>query len=171
MNSTVRTMAHAALMTALLCLISPIALPVGPVAMTLQTFAVALAGYTLAPRAAMMSAGAYLLLGACGLPVFSGFTGGFGVLAGPTGGFLLAFVPMAGLCSLSRKKSSFFQFAAGLLALILVDLTGAAWLSRTSGLRFFQALITGAVPFLWKDALSIAGAIAVRRLLIRRRLL
>ena len=104
MKSSVRSMALAAMMTALLSLAAQIAVPVGMTKMTMQTFAAALAGFLLGRRTALMAVGAYLLLGACGLPVFSGFTGGIGVIMGPTGGFLIGFLPMAALCAGDRKS-------------------------------------------------------------------
>lgn len=158
MRSSVRMMARASLMTALICLISPVAVPVGMANLTLQTLIVALAGYLLKPGAAVLSVAAYLLLGACGLPVFSGFTGGFGMLLGPTGGFLLSFPVMAWLCARFSGGSRVKRIFAGLTGLLMVYLFGAAGLAWAAGMSYPQALAAGALPFVWKDVLSIVGA-------------
>ena len=95
MRGNIRPLVCAALCTALLCVISPIAIPMpSGMPFTLQTFAVALTGYFLKPRHAVLSVTAYLLLGLSGLPIFSAFRGGISVLIGPTGGFLLGFLPL-----------------------------------------------------------------------------
>lgn len=68
-------------------------IPVGGfgVPITLQTFAVMLTGLILGARLGFLSVGLYVVVGLVGLPVFSGFNASFGVLAGPSGGYLLAF--------------------------------------------------------------------------------
>lgn len=82
-----------AVYAALLCVLSPLTLPTPfGVGFTLQVFAVILAALTLKPQLAVASQLVYTLLGICGLPVFSGYQSGFGVIAGPTGGFLFGFI-------------------------------------------------------------------------------
>ena len=168
MKSSVRMMARASLMTALICLLSPVAIPVGITNLTLQTFAAALAGYLLNPAAAALSMAAYLLLGACGLPVFSGFSGGFGMLLGPTGGFLLAFPLMAWLCARPSSASRIKRIASGLAGLLTVYLLGAAGLAFSASISYLQALAVGALPFVWKDVLSVIGAEWIARALQKR---
>lgn len=87
--------------------------PLGPgVPITLQTLAVMLTGIILGPTRGAAAVGLFLLAGLAGLPVFSGFRGGLGVLAGPSAGYLLAFVPAA--------------FAVGLLARLILRRTRRA---------------------------------------------
>lgn len=74
-----------------------IPMPLG-VPFTLQTFAVALAGVLLGRRRGALAALVYVLIGAIGAPVFSGFGSGIGVIFGPGGGFLLSFPVMAWIC-------------------------------------------------------------------------
>ena len=89
---TSRSIAQCGLCCALLACSAWVTIPFGPVPFTLQTLAVALVPQVLARREAVFTVAAYLVLGAIGLPVFSGFQGGIGVLAGPTGGFLWGFL-------------------------------------------------------------------------------
>ena len=83
-------------MTAVTAVMAQLAIPMpGGVPMTLQTLAVTLAGVILGQQRGTISIVVYLLIGAVGVPVFSSFTGGAGVLIGPTGGFLWSFPAMA----------------------------------------------------------------------------
>ena len=93
---TTAQMTVTALMTAVLCIFGPLALPipVSPVPISLTNLVLYFMVYILGMKGSLMSFGLYLLLGATGLPVFSGFAGGLGKLAGPTGGYLLGFIFM-----------------------------------------------------------------------------
>lgn len=80
------------LFSALLAICAWICIPVLHITYTLQTFAIFLALFTLGGKWGTLTIGIYLLLGAVGVPVFSGFRGGFGALLGVTGGFLWGFL-------------------------------------------------------------------------------
>ena len=96
MNNKTYDLATMGLMAAVTAIMAQIAIPMPQgVPMTLQTFAVTLAGIILGSKRGAISMLIYLLLGAVGLPVFSGFRGGLGMLVGPTGGFLISFPIMA----------------------------------------------------------------------------
>ena len=83
------SMTVTALMTAAICVIGPLSIPLaGGVPISLQDFIIGLAAVLLGMKRGTMATFLYLLLGLAGLPVFSGFTGGIGKLAGPTGGYL-----------------------------------------------------------------------------------
>ena len=85
-----------ALLTAALCVIAPVAVPLGPIPVTLATLGVYLAAGLLGPLRGSGAVGLYLVLGAVGVPVFAGFTGGLQQLTGVTGGFLWGYL----LCAL-----------------------------------------------------------------------
>ena len=86
-----------ALMTAITCIFAPMAIPipVSPVPISLTNLVIMISIYVLGFKDATISYIVYLLLGLVGLPVFSGFTGGLGKLAGPTGGYLIGFIFLA----------------------------------------------------------------------------
>ena len=95
MKIETKTMTKVAVMTALLCILGPLVIPIGPVPLSLATFGILLAAYILGP---VQGAGAvllYIAMGAIGLPVFSGFQAGFAKIAGPTGGYLLGYFFLA----------------------------------------------------------------------------
>ncbi len=118
------------LFSALLAVCAWIALPLGDVAVTLQTFGVFLCLGTLGGRWGTVSVFVYLLLGAVGLPVFSGFRGGFGALLSTTGGYLTGFLFSALLYWLltalwgNRPKIQLAAMAAGLLVCYIF---GSLW--------------------------------------------
>lgn len=167
MRIRARSLTLSALMTALTALLSPVAVPLGPGAVTLQTFLIALTGYMLPPKEAFFSALAYLLLGACGLPVFSMLRGGLSVLTGPTGGYIIAFPVMALMCALGRRRPR-MRAAAGLAGLLVVYITGTAQLAGVAGLGIGQAILAGAAPYLVKDILSILCADYLARMTEKR---
>jgi len=171
MKLSSRSLSLCALMTALSCILSCIGLPAGSIPFTLQTFAAALTGCMLRPKEAFFSMLAYLLLGACGLPVFSMLRGGAGMLIGPTGGFLIGLPFLSLLCACAAKKKLPLQmllYAAGLTILYLL---GVLHLQRVSGIPLAQAVASGVLPFVIKDILSLCGAaLAARALRLRLRL-
>ena len=162
----IRAMVRIALSVAFLCVSAMIAVPFFAVPFTLQSFAVffilALLGWKAGGAAILV----YLALGAVGLPVFSGFTGGVGVLFGQTGGFLFGFlfaVPVFALIKGMRSESRLFTalaMAGGLLADYLV---GSIWyyFLFASGTSFFASLAVTVLPFLLPDAVKLALALFI----------
>ncbi|MBQ1529400.1 MAG: biotin transporter BioY, partial [Clostridia bacterium] len=95
----VRRLALIAVMAAVICVLSPLAIPLsGGVPISLATLAVMLAGAVLGPVDGMLATLVFLALGMVGVPVFSAYQAGIGVLFGKTGGFILGYIPLA-LCS------------------------------------------------------------------------
>lgn len=124
-----------AALTAAFSLLPGIPLAAG-VPITLQTLAVMLTGLILGPLRGAAAVGLYVLAGLAGLPVFSGFSGGLGVLAGPSAGYLLSFVPAA----------------------LVVGLLSRAVLRRVRRARFAALFVSGlATSFLVIHPLGIAG--------------
>lgn len=111
-NLTIRDLCMISLFTAVIVVMAQISIPMPfGVPMTMQTFAISLAGIVLGSKRGAFASFIYMLLGAIGLPVFSNFTGGWQSFVGPTGGFLLSFPLMAYIVGLgfefrSRSKSN-----------------------------------------------------------------
>ena len=154
-----------ALMTAVLCILCPLALPVGPVPVTLGVFAVFLASSVLGPVKSALACLLYLLLGIIGLPVFSGYTGGIGKLLGPTGGYIIGYLFLALICGFFIEKFPEklpLQMIGFLFGTLVLYLFGTVWLKKQTGLDFRSALFTGVIPYIPGDfaKLFIAAAIA-----------
>lgn len=151
------------MMTAVVCVLSILEIPMPTgVPITLQTFALALCGYLLGWKKGGLAALLYLLLGAAGVPVFSGMTGGIQVMLGLTGGFIWGFPVLAVLSGLgSGKKPAALAVAFGVFGLAVVHLLGALQFSLLSGNTYLTSLMLVSVPYLVKDLLSVAGAYLV----------
>lgn len=171
MRSSVRELTRLSLMTALVCVTAPLQIPLGAVPLTLQTFVIALTGALLGAKQGCIATIAYVLLGAVGLPVFSGFTGGIGILLGPTGGFLIGFPLLAACCGLLRGRTLPLQLLTGLLGLAVMDAIGTLYLMHVADMTLSAALIAGVWPFLVKDiACVILACIAARKIGARLRI-
>lgn len=167
-----RALAQSALFAALLCLLSPIAIPLGSIPVTLSVFVVMLTGVVLPWRQAGAAVLAYLLIGLVGLPVFSGGQAGIAVFLGPTGGYLWCYLPMVVVCSLlsGGAEVRIYRVVAGnLLALALCYATGTAQFMLIMDCSASYALRICVLPFLLLDAvkLFLAALLGVR---IRNRL-
>ena len=107
MNKGTKSITYTALFVAIISVISQIAIPMPSlIPITLQTMIIALAGYLLGLKRGLCAVFVYILLGAVGAPVFSSFQGGFSVIIGHGGGFILGFIPLVILCGISKKPLS-----------------------------------------------------------------
>lgn len=171
-----RSMVTAALLAAVLCILCPFSLPIGPVPISLGTFAVALVTYVAGWKLGSLSVLIYLLLGLAGLPVFSGFTGGAAKLFGPTGGYLIGYLPMALLAGLiidrfpgTALKDRLISFPGLCLGTVILYLLGTLWLSYQAHYSFTEALALGVLPFIFFDLIKL-GLVTLLAPVIRKRL-
>jgi biotin transport system substrate-specific component len=171
---------HIALFSALtvvFAVIPPIPMPLVPVPLTLQTLGVMLAGLVLGPRLAFLAMGLYLLLALVGFPVLPGGRSGLAVFAGPTGGFLLGFLPGAWVAGWMARRSAQLAsgerngaqiFASNLTASILggaltVYVVGVPWLAVVTDTPLSKAVLAVAI-FMPGDVIKalIAAFVATR---------
>lgn len=141
----------------LIAVLSQIIIPLGPIPFTLQTLAVGLIASLYPPKEAITSLFLYLLLGAVGLPVFAGFSGGMASLFGPTAGFLWGFVLYAGVTALltSPQSTPTQVFLANLLGDSLCFGLGSLIFSLTTQSSFEKTLTLTVLPFLIPDLLKL----------------
>ncbi len=162
----VKEMTYIAIFTALIIIAGyiQIPLPFTPVPITLQTMAVMLAGLLLSPRQAGLSMVIYVLIGAIGLPVFAGGHGGLDVIVGPTGGYLISWIPAAILVSLMKGNSENLLRAvvsAFVGGIVLVYAMGVPWLAFSTGMSLEKAITVGAIPFIAGDVFKLVLAMMV----------
>lgn len=163
-----RDLTYIGIMVALMAVCSWITIPT-LVPFTLQTFAVFLASALLGGKRGTIAVAVYLLLGAVGLPVFSGFTGGVGKLLGVTGGYILGFLAQAivlwiGERLLGRRPAAFFL--SGVLGLAVCYLFGSVWYlllytSTTGPVSIAVVLAQCVLPFILPDLVKLLLAMAV----------
>lgn len=153
----------AGMFTAVLAILSQLSIPMpSGVPITLQTFAVALTGVVLSWKLGMVSVVVYILLGAVGVPVFSGFSGGFHVLAGHTGGFIWGFLVLIFLSGIGvLMKNKIFGIALGIIGLAVCHLFGTVQFMIVMGMGFAQSFLLASAPYLVKDVVSVVLAFIV----------
>lgn len=160
---SVQKMAIIALMTAVLCILAPISMPVfiSPVPISLGVLAIYLTAYVLSPLDATISVIIFILLGTFGLPVFSGYSGGLSKLVGPTGGYIIGFLFTVYISSLfiHMKKGIIFDVIGMITGLALCYILGTIWFSYQQGKGFIASLLLCVVPFLIGDAIKIIVAV------------
>jgi biotin transport system substrate-specific component len=163
-----RMMVYASLFAALTAVGAFLAIPIGPVPIVLQNMFVYLAGLILGGRWGLASVGVYLLAGACGLPVFAGGLGGIGRFIGPTGGYLIGYLPavfIIGKMSQKENPRLVSDVSAMICGTLVLYACGVSWLKIVSGMSPAKALALGMFPFLIGDALKIAAAAAIAKAL------
>ena len=156
-----------ALFAALIVVGAYLRIPIGPVPIVLSNFFVILAGAVLGAKWGGASIALYLLLGIVGLPVFAG-GGGLAYLRGPTGGFLLGYLPagvLAGIIVTWKKRTNLSCILGLIAGAILIYVAGVPWLKVALEKTWPEAFTIGMLPFLPGDAAKVVAAFLVVRLL------
>lgn len=161
-KSLVYNMTSCALMAALMCALCPVSVPIGPIPISLGILVILLTVYLLGTWRALVSYTVYLLLGAVGMPVFSGFQGGLAKLAGPTGGYLAGFwlmILVAGII-MEKGKRNLLVTILGMLVGVAIDYAvGTAWFVFQTESTVVHALDVCVYPFIPFDVAKIVIAV------------
>lgn len=185
-----RQLTICAVMAAVMCVLAPVSIPIGPISITGGTLAIYLTAYLLGGKWGALTTLVYLLVGFVGLPVFSNYMGGAERLAGPTGGYLVGYLPMVLLAggviqwSAHRFDEKGQTGAVRALAVQLLGMVaatavlyafGTAWYCVQAGVDLQKALAACVIPFIpWdliKMALALTVGVSLRRRLERAGLL
>ena len=145
----------------LVAIFAQIEIPLQPVPITGQTFAVLLIGALLGSKRGAAAMTAYIFQGAAGLPFFAGGASGLGILSGATAGYLLGFIGAAyavgWLAERGLERSVRTSILPFLVGTVIIYFFGVTWLSIVLG-SFEKALQFGLLPFLIGDAIKIVLA-------------
>ena len=159
-----------AVMAALICVAGPLSIPVGPIPISLCSFAVYLAGAMLGWKKGPLAVAIYLLIGLVGVPVFSGFSGGLQKLAGVTGGYLIGYLPCALIAGLgvsepyAETQKPFWLLPVCLVAgTAVLYAVGTAWFMAQTGNSLAASMGMCVIPFLPGDAVKIVAATLLAR--------
>lgn len=166
--------AFIAVFAALMAICSWISIPL-TVPVTLQTFGVFLAVLTLGGKRGTLSIIVYILLGAIGIPVFSGFTGGIGILLGSTGGYIIGFIFSALVMWLIHSllgKKLWVQVLSMAIGLIVCYAFGTAWfmfvyIKQNGAVSLMTVLGWCVIPFIIPDIIKIVLALVVSKRLTK----
>lgn len=162
--SRTRSIAFVGLTIAIMVVSAWVTVPLGPIPFTLQMFAVTFAIVVLKPQEAIAAIVGYLLLGAIGVPVFSGMRGGVGVLAGPTGGFLWGYLfgvaAAVLLLMVVRSRSARREAQADpASAAALTGMQKVLGFLRVAGVEIVAGILFTAISYLcgWAQYMAVAG--------------
>ncbi len=160
-KSNILFLTQCALFAALLCVLSPIAIPIGPIPITLGLFVVMLSAVVLGSLRSTVSVAIYILIGIIGLPVFSGALGGVSRIVGPTGGYIWGYLICTMLIGIRRflpqkniPAEITLAFLFCVFGLIAVYLCGTVQYSLYAGISFIDALKVAVLPFILLDLLK-----------------
>ncbi len=156
-KGSVYILARTAVITAVICVLAPLAIPIGPIPVSLTTLVLYLSVYLIGWKLSTVSLITYLIIGMIGLPVFSGFSGGFGKILGPTGGYIVGFLPMVLVSGLVIEKTShrLLQFLGLAVGTALCYGLGTAWFCYEAGATLQAALAACVYPFIPVDLAKI----------------
>ena len=162
----VKKMCYIALCTAILCILGPlsITIPISPVPIALAVFGTYISGYVLGSKWGAIASVLYILIGAVGIPVFSGFTGGPAKLVGPTGGYLIGYIAISFFTGLFVEKfeGKIYMYVVGMVVgLVICYILGTIWLACVAGMSGTAALMAGVIPFIPGDIAKIVLAVIV----------
>lgn len=171
-----RKLTLCAMMAAVMCVLAPISIPIGPISITGGTLAIYLTACMLGGKWGTAATLVYLLAGFVGLPVFSNYMGGASRLVGPTGGYLVGYLPMMLIAGTvveltlrrfggQEKQGAVMALALQFLGLVLATAVlyafGTAWYCLQAGVDLQRALAACVLPFIPFDLVKMAVALAV----------
>lgn len=155
-SSSVQAITHISLCTAIMAVLSQIAIPIGAVPVTIQALAVSFIGYFLGLKKGIICIALYICLGAVGAPVFAFFQGGFHMLIGYTGGFIFGFIPLVALCGAFKTRTLKITF--GICGVLVCHIMGTLQYMLISGLELLVSFLTASLPFILKDILLVIAS-------------
>lgn len=155
MNRTQKSV-FSALATAILCVVAPFSLNIGAVPISLSTFVIIICAGFLGKTLGSLSVAVYIILGLCGLPIFSNFLGGPQVLFGITGGFVLGYLPLAFLTGLfyDKFKTVSLRILGTVLGLTVLYIIGIIWFIFIFDNIGFSAIVIYFLPIFCIDILK-----------------
>ena len=154
---------YCALFAAIIAIMSQIAVPIQPIPLNMGIFGVLLCGGLLGKKYSAASVIVYILLGMVGVPVFSGFRGGLGVIAGPTGGYIAGYIIIAFITGMVCEKTRKIKYMALFMTLsgILGYVVGTAWYCILMKTNIVSALMLCVIPFIPGDLVKVILAVMV----------
>lgn len=161
-GKNILSLAVAGVMAAVICVLGPLSVSVGAIPFSLATLAMYFSLYVAGWRLGTLSVLAYVCIGMAGMPVFAGYSGGFAQLLGPTGGYIIGYVPMALIAGAAIDHSArrSVQIAGMLAGTAVLYAFGTAWYCVQARVALPAALAGCVLPFIPGDLLKMAAAMS-----------
>ena len=163
-KSNVYPLAMTAMMAAVIAAVSPFAIPIGPISLSLCTLILYMTPYILGWQRSAIAVLVFILLGVVGIPVFTGFQGGMGKVLGPTGGYIAGYIPLVivtGLAVRAFPKKRTLQFLGMVAATAVLYALGTVWYMFQSGNPLDVAMKWCVIPFIPGDLIKMAVAMTL----------
>ena len=159
----INNIALISLITATICVLAPISIPIGPVPITMATLVIMLIATLFEEKILLTSIFLYIFLGMVGLPVFSNMQGGFFVILSPTGGFIIGYIVFSIIIAklYSRNNKLYKNFFALIIANIVLYIIGTIYYSIITSNSIYYSFIVCVLPFILVDMLKIIIVLAI----------
>lgn len=162
-KSNIYPLAITAVMAAVIAAVSPFAIPIGPISLSLCTLVLYITPYILGWQRGALATLVFILLGVVGMPVFTGFQGGLGKVMGPTGGYIAGYIPLVIITGLAIQlfpKNRVLQFLGMIAGTAVLYALGTAWFCVQSQSDLQKALTLCVFPFIPGDLIKMIIAMA-----------
>lgn len=158
MNKKIKDIAIISVAAAMICVVSPVSIPIGDIPISLATFIIYLIAAIIGPKKGTISAFVYILVGIIGVPVFSNYRAGISVIVGVTGGYIVGYIPLALLTGIFiyKCKGKIWMYPIGMiLGTIVCYFIGTVWYMFNTNNNLISSLLVCVVPFLLFDLIKI----------------
>lgn len=156
-NTKIKKVSLSALFTAVIAVTAWVSVPTPfGINLAFTVFGVSITGFLLGAKGALASTIVYIALGTAGLPIFSFFSGGIGVLFGVSGGFIWGFIAIAILCGIAKnlnKKS--IKYLLMVLSVVICHIAGIIQYSAITGNNITVSFLSVSLPFIFKDLMLV----------------
>lgn len=161
MTNSIKKITQVAIFAGIMCIISPITIPIGIIPITLSTFAIYLIGGLTKKYIGISSTIIYIFIGIIGIPVFSNYTGGIGAILSVTGGYIVGYIPciliVSTITSINKKKIILYPVSM-LIGTLVCYITGSLWFMFQTKNTLQETIIITIIPFIIFDLLKIVFA-------------
>ena len=162
------------MVSAIMCIAAPMSFPIGAVPVSLATLVIYMASAVLGGRNAVISVIIYLMIGIAGIPVFSAFSSGIGTFLGPTGGYIIGYIPCAyiigAIAERSRKNIAGYIFGT-VFGTVVLYIFGTAWFMIQSLNGLYESIIICVLPFIFGDIVKILIAVLLYKVIAIKNIL
>ena len=170
MKNKTKDLTLIAIATALTCVLSPLSVPIGVVPIALTNLVLLLNTYVLGYKKALVACLLYIIIGAIGIPVFANFSGGIGILTGPTGGYIIGYIPMVLVAGLLIEKfeNKVIHIIAMIIGTALCYTLGTWWFCFVMSSSLASAMAICVTPFIPFDLIKIIIVIIIGPIIKKR---
>lgn len=161
MTSKIKIITTIAIFSGIISIISPITIPIGIIPLTLSTFAIYLIGALTKKYIGVLATIIYIFMGIIGIPVFSNYSGGIGVILSITGGYILGYIPCVFIISIItsiNKKNIFLYPISMILGTLICYIIGTLWFMMQTKNSIIETILITIVPFIIFDIIKIVLA-------------